>query len=281
MQPIHLRDQITVEHHLDLGRRTREFRETILDDRHVLYLPLRHGKVTVISNGKRLHDALVLPGMMRLSSPGEEVCTTVHAAFDVITLTLPGGVLREAVRMTNATHRPGRFAYIDPLLKPNFQVQLLGRALLHAIEFDTMHSQLFVVGLTYSLLACLLQHHRTKPRVQRPSTGMEPTEFEQAAAFAGAHIEGALKLPEWAASLGMRPGEFTRRFRHTTGVSPYAWFMQRRIEWAKELLRQPKNSLCDVALSCGFSSQSHFTAAFHRRVGSSPARWRQAAVNGI
>jgi hypothetical protein len=81
MQPIHLQDQITLEHHLDLGRRTREFRETILDDRHVLYLPLRHGKVTVISNGKRLHDAPVLPGMMRLSSPGEEVCTTVHAAF--------------------------------------------------------------------------------------------------------------------------------------------------------------------------------------------------------
>jgi hypothetical protein len=66
MQP----DQITVEHHLDLGRRTREFQETILD-RHVLYLPLRHGKATVISNRKRLHDGLVLPGMMRLSSPGD------------------------------------------------------------------------------------------------------------------------------------------------------------------------------------------------------------------
>jgi hypothetical protein len=33
------------------------------------------------------------------------------------------------------------FAYIDPLLQPNFQVQLLGRTLLHAKEFDTVHSQ--------------------------------------------------------------------------------------------------------------------------------------------
>jgi AraC family transcriptional regulator len=58
--------------------------------------------------------------------------------------------------------------------------------------------------------------------------------------------------------------------------------MQRRIERAKELLRStPAPSLCDISIALGFSSQSHFTEAFRRRVGTSPAHWRQANTSRI
>jgi AraC family transcriptional regulator len=42
------------------------------------------------------------------------------------------------------------------------------------------------------------------------------------------------------------------------------------------LRHQPERSLADVASGCGFSSQSHFSEVFRRRLGTTPARWRSA-----
>ena len=46
------------------------------------------------------------------------------------------------------------------------------------------------------------------------------------------------------------------------------------IERAKEMLLRTDLATVEVALKVGFCSQSHFTEAFRRRVGQSPARWR-------
>jgi AraC family transcriptional regulator len=111
-----------------------------------------------------------------------------------------------------------------------------------------------------------------------PPKGFRPGEFRRVADFAEAHLEDALSLEAWAGVLGMPTPEFTRRFRATTGYPPFAWFMQRRIERAKELLRLGRTSIGEVAFRVGFCSQSHFTDAFRRRVGTSPARWVATAV---
>jgi AraC family transcriptional regulator len=52
--------------------------------------------------------------------------------------------------------------------------------------------------------------------------------------------------------------------------------MTRRVEAAKEKLRDSRLSLLDVALACGFSDQSHLTRVFTGMVGSSPGVWRRA-----
>ena len=49
------------------------------------------------------------------------------------------------------------------------------------------------------------------------------------------------------------------------------------IERAKALLVETNRPLAAVAVSCGFSSQSHMTVAFRRFVGTTPGRWRRIA----
>ena len=51
--------------------------------------------------------------------------------------------------------------------------------------------------------------------------------------------------------------------------------LQRRIEKAKEMLRNTDLPIVDVALSVGFSSQSHLSHWFLRQVGVSPAAYRR------
>jgi AraC family transcriptional regulator len=68
---------------------------------------------------------------------------------------------------------------------------------------------------------------------------------------------------------------FSRAFRRTIGVAPHRWLLTRRVEVAKEKLRDRRFSLSDVPLACGFADQSHLTRVFTGRVGLSPGAWRR------
>lgn len=70
------------------------------------------------------------------------------------------------------------------------------------------------------------------------------------------------------------------QFRSTTGYSPHAYRLRRRIEHAQMLLRSSTLSVLDVALSCGFGSHAHFTTVFGRMVGESPNSWRTRMLQG-
>jgi AraC family transcriptional regulator len=51
--------------------------------------------------------------------------------------------------------------------------------------------------------------------------------------------------------------------------------LSRRIEHAKNLLRNTTEPVVDIALACGFSSQSHLSNWFVRMIGVSPAVYRK------
>ena len=60
--------------------------------------------------------------------------------------------------------------------------------------------------------------------------------------------------------------------------APHQWLMKRRIEVAKEKLRDGRLSLTDVATAPGFGDQSHLTRASTHTVGVSPGAWRRALM---
>ncbi len=60
-----------------------------------------------------------------------------------------------------------------------------------------------------------------------------------------------------------------------TGLSPYRYVMEKRIERARYLLRHTSIPISEVALLCGFSSQQHLTSTLTGRIGQSPQRIRR------
>jgi AraC-like DNA-binding protein len=67
---------------------------------------------------------------------------------------------------------------------------------------------------------------------------------------------------------------FARRFTALLGVSPLAYLTDWRMALARERLRDPGVGLAAVAASVGYGSEFSFSAAFKRRHGVSPGRWR-------
>lgn len=86
-------------------------------------------------------------------------------------------------------------------------------------------------------------------------------------------LPGGTTLSELATACGIGVSHFAHAFRRTTGVSPYQWLVQRRVERVKELLKFSL-PLSDIALTCGFSDQSHMTRTFKRATGLAPRTWQ-------
>jgi AraC family transcriptional regulator len=89
-----------------------------------------------------------------------------------------------------------------------------------------------------------------------------------------AHLGDDIGLTEMAAAAGLSTFHFTREFKRVTGLTPVRYLTHRRIARAKTLLERTSRPLADVALACGFASQSSFTTAFARETGTTPGRWR-------
>jgi len=83
------------------------------------------------------------------------------------------------------------------------------------------------------------------------------------------NFNDSLKLENLSKISGLSKYHFLRKFKEEFGMTPHAYLLQIRIQKAKNMLLQNEN-LCDIALSCGFSDQSHFTRVFNKVYGMSP-----------
>jgi len=90
---------------------------------------------------------------------------------------------------------------------------------------------------------------------------------------------GQISISELAAACGLSRGYFIHAFKSTTGITPYRWVLEQRVDQARDLLRNSDLSLAEVALTCGFADQSHFTRVFSRLAGASPGSWRRSVRN--
>jgi AraC family transcriptional regulator len=93
--------------------------------------------------------------------------------------------------------------------------------------------------------------------------------------YIDANLESNLSLAELAHTVDCSPRHFLRLFRQTFGTTPHRYVADLRVERAKLLLAAGQVPLAELALSLGYPSQSHFTHAFHKATGITPARYRR------
>ena len=88
------------------------------------------------------------------------------------------------------------------------------------------------------------------------------------------HLHQDINLQDLAREACLSPFHFARCFKATTGLSPYAYVVQRRLSRARHLLQRRDMTIADIAAACGFGSQAHFATAFKRNSGLTPRAFR-------
>lgn len=122
------------------------------------------------------------------------------------------------------------------------------------------------------------QEARGSRRRRAGSSGsfLAPWQVNLATTIMQGNLTNGLSVAELACVCRLSLCYFVRAFSSTVGITPYAWFMQQRIARADDLLINSDLPLAHVALDCGFSDQAHFTKAFAKATGTTPAKRRRA-----
>ena len=243
-------------------------------DVYVLWLPLTVGRGKLEGRGTKTFSGPIVPGMLRLAYPGETMRSLVTRPWQSMCFKIPVPLFESMYRAVRSPGARKGVASLLPILHPAREIVALSRLLKPALLLDPRNTSLLIDGVTRSLLALLLHQHTHKSDGKRNVDKLSLADMQRCTDFAEAHLGGPIQLTEWSAALDLSPGEFSRRFRVTTGVSPYRWFLDRRLERARAWILENELSLSEVAIQLGFANQSHFTDAFRRSTGFPPSKWK-------
>ncbi|MCU0770374.1 MAG: AraC family transcriptional regulator [Verrucomicrobia bacterium] len=105
---------------------------------------------------------------------------------------------------------------------------------------------------------CTRQHHLARERVDR------------VIAILNEDLSEPPTLEDLGRRVGCSPFHLSRTFSSETGMTIPQYMRQRRMERAAELLRSGRCNVTEAALEVGYSSLSHFSAAFHETFGCCP-----------
>lgn len=184
-----------------------------------------------------------------------------------ITLSFEVEALRERLgvgRQPHALEEP-RFRFT------NERIWTLAGLLSDVVEDKDPSSQLYGDSLIAAIGARLFE---APPVEAKAVPKLSPLQLKDAIGYLESQLPHRVELATLAALAGLSQSHYSRAFKASTGLAPYQWQLQARIDLAKNLLLHTRKSLEDVAQATGFADAVHFGRTFRKLTGNTPIAWR-------
>lgn len=126
-----------------------------------------------------------------------------------------------------------------------------------------------VVYYLYQLFLSLADNGRAAHSISTPETAL----FKEAIRFMQENVTQQLTVNDIAKHCGISQSGLKRTFSKFAGISVHKYFLSIKLNAAMNLL-QAGHTVSEVTDALNFSSQSYFSAAFKREIGSSPSKFK-------
>jgi AraC-like DNA-binding protein len=151
---------------------------------------------------------------------------------------------------------------------PNEKVVAHFHAILDHLRYETIGFQQEIAADVLSIIAAVLAADQFR--------GQNNGNYElvrRAKSVIDEQTEGALVIESLAAGFGLSAGHFRQVFKQQTGLSPYQYHQQQKINRAKSLLRSSDLTIKQIAKVLGFESVYSFSKLFKKKTAVSPQHW--------
>jgi AraC-like DNA-binding protein len=203
---------------------------------------------------------------------GYRVSHPVAGGDASLTLVIGESHLHELAPRSLLREGPG-IAFRQQRLRIDARAQLLVALLRHSLRAGTAEP------LEAEVLALTLMQRALGPRTTRSVGGTWGRQrlVDRVKLVLAADSARRWTLSEIAAEVRVSPVYLTQVFRQVEGVPLYRYQLRLRLARALDLLDEYQD-LTALGLHLGFSSHSHFSAAFRQLYGRSPSEFKQLAL---
>ncbi len=184
---------------------------------------------------------------------------------------------------------PNGVRFFEIELRPNWRKRLQDcSAVLDVARDDCMGGELLWLGMKLfreaqgvaddlsveSLLAELMAAAARMPRESR----QRPPWLGRIVDKLTVEYRERLTLNELSREAGVHPVHLSRVFRKCTGAGIGEYVHRLRVRASCEQILEPEIPIAEISLAFGFADQSHFTRAFRRVAGMTPAAFRSQMI---
>lgn len=230
--------------------------------------------ITYKVDGKSVARHIPRGGVFFLPA-GHECDVLLHAALDSTHIYLRSDLFADSEHET-----PDLIGGLAPMLgEKDAVLEHLAAAIGDTITGGLPASSLFVDPIAKAIANrfIAINYHQPAVDTEKHPQRLNNRQMQRIRDFVEANLETDIRLDMMATICGRSTEYFVRLFKATTGVSPYQYVLNVRIERAKVLLGDEARSIADIALQCGFSHQEHLTRMFRRFTGVTPGRYRRGS----
>lgn len=213
--------------------------------------------------GNSTNIVICAPRVLRYLPPEQIHANVFDEGSHCLIVEVETEALKRVEEHTKALERPGEIQGIASTW--------LAQRLYHEFRQGDGLALVSLEGILLEMLAEGARHTGT----QRVAT--IPRWLHIAREYLDANFLRQVSLGEIAGAAGVHRVHLSREFRRYFSTTVGEYLRRRRIEHACRLVSTTQIALAEIAMTCGFSDQSHFSATFRRQIGLTPARYRQSA----
>lgn len=218
---------------------------------------------------------------------GERIGTRIHGQFCVVpagsstrwTLSRPARslLLRLSPSLLSETADSMGMGIENASLVPSIhirdpQVERIGWMMQAEDHGNYPGGRLFADSLATALAVRLLAlQSRSGSASSKTTRALPAWRLRQVIEYIESNLDQDLTLAELARIADFSVSHFKPMFKQATGVPVHRFVMERRVERARVLLLEGRQSITDIALETGFAHPSHMARCMRRLLGKSPS----------
>lgn len=135
-------------------------------------------------------------------------------------------------------------------------------------------------------LDALRQWYMDKMRVavnNMSTGGQDHTHYliKRAYEYIDEHLKNEISLNEISEELNLSSYYFSKLFKDESGEGFVEYLTRKRVEKAKEMLKDPEKSIKETGCECGYSDPNYFSRIFKKATGMTPTEYKERAGSGL
>jgi AraC family transcriptional regulator len=215
-------------------------------------------------------DATLKPRMFSVIPSDHRSNWSIRGTPEIVLIYLHRRLKDELTDAAAAHALVPRLAQFDPLLEQ------MGVALLGCLSDRRPLAARYAEQLARTAMCHLLAHHVDNRQAAPEQAVGAAAGVRRAIDYLQACLAEPLTVETLAGIAGASVPRFVRTFKSATGLTPYRYLLNARIDRARQLLAATRKPVSEIALDTGFPTPSHFASTFHRQVGVTPSAYRLA-----